>query len=630
MIDLEECEKLIKGKYEIDDETPLLFLKFEKLTSIASEKNVQYEVYEPFSKELIDLSICDNTSIDLYIPISLSKETQDLYNNLKQSGYDLFNLNDSFYNDICTPFESENGTDVLLSDRKNDYYNNNDTTCQNICQFTEYSSETKYLKCECNVELKEIDIQEPEKFSGKFIITSFYSVLKYSNFQVLKCFKLVFSFTGIYKNYGNIMVIIYFLLYIPCFILYIIKGIKPIKIDAVSIFLEKPRDNQDNNIGTNSNKNFKNKGKSLFNKSNKQNKNKDKKYLTELNKNRLEKNNKININNKIKKSQKKNLKDLLNNKINKDNKNNIIRTNIIFKYPNNKLKKDYEESKKIDNTSLNNKNQTISSKRNMRDLSGKLKMNNKFRDSQIEQILDEKTKSTKIKIDEKSDDFELNELDYYEALKLDKRPFHKIYWATLKREHSILFTFFNWKDYNLPYIKLARFFFLLCTDMALNVFFFSDDSMHKIYLNYGKYDFIQQIPQIIYSTIVSQLLEVFICFLSLTDKHIYEIKGLKINTANKMAVLKIIKCINIKLSVFFVITFAFFIFYWYIITAFCAVYKNTQIIFINDSLNSFAISLFTPFIIYLIPVCLRVISLKDQDKKRLKFIYKLSDIIPFF
>ena len=65
---------------------------------------------------------------------------------------------------------------------------------------------------------------------------------------------------------------------------------------------------------------------------------------------------------------------------------------------------------------------------------------------------------------------------------------------------------------------------LLMGDMALNVFFFSDDSMHKLFLNYGKYDFFQQIPQIVYSTIISQIIEVFLCFLSMTDKYIFQIK----------------------------------------------------------------------------------------------------------
>ena len=78
----------------------------------------------------------------------------------------------------------------------------------------------------------------------------------------------------------------------------------------------------------------------------------------------------------------------------------------------------------------------------------------------------------------------------------------------------------------------------------MNVFFFSDATMHKIFLNYGKYDFIQQIPQIIYSTIVSQIIEVFLCFLSMTDKYIYEIKNLKPSKKNKNLASDIFKTIR--------------------------------------------------------------------------------------
>ena len=72
----------------------------------------------------------------------------------------------------------------------------------------------------------------------------------------------------------------------------------------------------------------------------------------------------------------------------------------------------------------------------------------------------------------------------------NKRIFLRIYWDIISREHKIIFTFFICNDYNIIYIKLARFIFLFATDMALNVFFFSDESMHKIFLNYGKYNFI--------------------------------------------------------------------------------------------------------------------------------------------
>ena len=88
----------------------------------------------------------------------------------------------------------------------------------------------------------------------------------------------------------------------------------------------------------------------------------------------------------------------------------------------------------------------------------------------------------------------------------------------------------------------------MCTDMALNVFFFSDETMHKMYLDYGKYNFVQQIPQIVYSTIVSQLIQVFICYLSLTDKYFYQIKNLNIRAKEKIS--KVIKCVKFK-DIFF-------------------------------------------------------------------------------
>ena len=59
---------------------------------------------------------------------------------------------------------------------------------------------------------------------------------------------------------------------------------------------------------------------------------------------------------------------------------------------------------------------------------------------------------------------------------------------------KIIYTFITRQDHNLPYIKFARFIFLVCTSMALNVFFFFDNTMHKLFIDYGKYNFIKQIP----------------------------------------------------------------------------------------------------------------------------------------
>ena len=165
--------------------------------------------------------------------------------------------------------------------------------------------------------------------------------------------------------------------------------------------------------------------------------------------------------------------------------------------------------------------------------------------------------------------------------------------------------------------------------MALNVFFFSDETMHKTYVDYGKYNFIQQIPQIVYSTLVSQLLEIFLCYLSLTDKHYYQIKNMENDSNKKQNILSIIKCVKIKITDFFIVTFLMFAFYWYTIACFCSVYVNTQNAFIKDSISSFILSLLYPFILYLFPAIFRLISIK-ANKIKLSWLYKISEIIPFF
>ena len=109
----------------------------------------------------------ENSAINVYVPVNYPEETKELYKELQNQGYDLFDPNDSFYQDICTPFKSKDGTDVLLSDRKNDFYknHNNNTQCQGNCKYVEYLLNINYLKCECNVNTdNSIETQDEQKF----------------------------------------------------------------------------------------------------------------------------------------------------------------------------------------------------------------------------------------------------------------------------------------------------------------------------------------------------------------------------------------------------------------------------------------------------------------------------------
>ena len=116
----------------------------------------------------------------------------------------------------------------------------------------------------------------------------------------------------------------------------------------------------------------------------------------------------------------------------------------------------------------------------------------------------------------------------------------------------------------------------------------------------------------------------------MTDAAYYEIKSLPKTKESQEKIINIINCVKNKLICFFIFTSLLFLFYWYFISAFCAVYQNTQFIFLRDSGLSFLISFIDPFIIYGFTCLLRTISLTACFREKLSCIYKLSDIIPIF
>ena len=127
------------------------------------------------------------------------------------------------------------------------------------------------------------------------------------------------------------------------------------------------------------------------------------------------------------------------------------------------------------------------------------------------------------------DDYELNHLKYDTAIELDKREFFKTYWSIIKRDQLILFIFVSSKDFNLIYIKYARLIFTISTLMVMNSFLFSDELIHEFFMNGVKYNFGQHTLQMALSIIITHILEILLCFLTMTDRIFYEIKSFSKN-----------------------------------------------------------------------------------------------------
>ena len=220
-------------------------------------------------------------------------------------------------------------------------------------------------------------------------------------------------------------------------------------------------------------------------------------------------------------------------------------------------------------------------------------------------------------------DSELNELSYEKALKKDKRTYFQYYISLLKTKHLFIFCFFVQNDYNSQIIKRFLFFFFFSVYLSVNALFFNDDTMHKIYIDEGKFNLIFQLPQIIGSVIISVLINAIIKKLALTSNDVIGLKKEKNIDKIKYNKKKVLNRIRIKFILFFILALILLVTFWYYITCFCGVYINTKLHLIEDTIISFALSLIYPFGIYLIPGLFRIPALKSKNKS---CSYKLSMI----
>ena len=239
MIDLGECETKLKEYYGLGPNISLIFFKFENIgVNPSYERDIQYEVYSPIDYTELNLSICSETKIKISVPIELSDELIDIIKNIIDQGYDPFDENGKFYREICTPYNSENGTDVLLDDREEYYYSTieSEMTCPSGCEMSSYSLDDKYMTCECNTNGTGILALDVHHLSTKNIESSFLSTFKNTNYKVMRCYNLVFNFKIFCHNYGSIIILIFFIIYICFMVYYICKDITPLKV-AISILL---------------------------------------------------------------------------------------------------------------------------------------------------------------------------------------------------------------------------------------------------------------------------------------------------------------------------------------------------------------------------------------------------------
>ncbi len=251
---------------------------------------------------------------------------------------------------------------------------------------------------------------------------------------------------------------------------------------------------------------------------------------------------------------------------------------------------------------------------------------NTLRDSDrnLQQKQKDKKRASK-KRSEKFIDVELNSLNYEDALKFDKRNYLQYYISLLLTKHILIFTFIQVNDYNSQIIKIYIFFFTFAINFTISAMFYSDNTMNKIYNDNGSFDFTYQLPQMLYSFLISSVLKKILNYFGLYEENILKIKQCE-DKEKKILIEKESRYIKIKIIIFFIITYIVLFFMWIYLGCFCAVYKKIQIHLLFDVLSSFGFSFIIPIFVNLLPGMLRIPALRSPEKNK-KYLYKLSGYV---
>ena len=569
-IKLGECEKILKSIYGIDENLSLIIFKIDYYLEGLLIPIIGYEVYDPKNKSRLNLSYCNATLISYNIPVSIDE------NNLFK-----YDQNSEYYNDECNIYTTEDGTDILINDRKEEFIKNNMSLCENICTYIGYDQNTKKALCECGIKYQEFILSEIEKQTDLLSNNLTMEDNSNLNLDIMKCYETLFSKDGILTNIGSYILLFIIIVHMISIIVFYKCGyyILENKIkDIISKRKKRPKLTTARKIKKNEiyelkktkvkNKNKKKKKKSKFKNSN------PSKKVKKYNKNITF------IQEKTDKSNRKLSKlKLKENTFNIFNEKDQNRSNIPLKKINERPIKLYPKLKK--NQAKNNFN-----------------------------------------------DFELNSMNYEDALEIDNRNYLDYYISLLKTKHPIIFSFCPIKDNNALTIKICLFCLSFSIYYFFNTVFFTYNIIHKVYEDKGSYNISFFMPSIIYSFIFSYIINIFIKYFTLSERNLAELKNEKMNKNLFDKKTKVQRCLIIKYICYFIFSFIFLSFFWYYLSSFCAVYQNSQIYVIENTFISFIIGLIYPFIINLFPGIFRLYSLNNKKDKR-NCLYKFSQFIQF-
>ena len=227
-IDLGLCENVLKDIYNINKDLSLIILKIDYYINYSLVPIILYEVFDPITLQKLNLSLCNNNNIIISLPTK----------NIDESNIYIYDPNNTYYINECSPTYTKLKFDLIISDRKNFFIGNNLTLCEKNCTLIKYDISTKKSVCSCDIKNK---IIFPSMLNKNDLFKNDFSDKRNTNINIIKCASTLFSKNGIKKNIAFYIYLLLIILLIICCVQFYRKGFNKLKsyINNILILKEK-------------------------------------------------------------------------------------------------------------------------------------------------------------------------------------------------------------------------------------------------------------------------------------------------------------------------------------------------------------------------------------------------------
>ena len=514
--------------------------------------NYDYKLILENGTELDLSKINEDFFADLSIPI-VNKiiSNFDYYKIFYEQGYDIYEKNNDFYNDICSPAYLHDN-DITLEDRKKEIYPNNVTLCKANCEYKNVDIENKKIICYCNLNINKNYILNYE--DNNFIIEDdgdfFDYLLDNINYKIFKCYKLVFNSQNLITNISFYIMILSLFTIIIINIKFYFCDLSKIKILSVKNSII------DSNISTSIPKE----------------------------KNKIKMKSKKNILEPIKKKSKRFKKKIYKKKENKAGTN--------IKY----IKNIYHFSQ----INISGSNVLLKNDKNTKNFPKKKSIHFKFKENLINNENQEDNK----------EDF--NELPFTLAKKKDKRTIFEIFVSIIIKKITLINLICG--DEKIKILLFNENILSLLVDFFFNALLYSDEVVSHKYHNNGKLEFIVSLVLSLLSNIISSMVCYFLNYSEIIEERLDQILQMKRSNNYPIALTKFLKSLKLKVLLYiFKEIFIILISFYYLII-FTIVYSYSKISLLYNFLYSLIEKILESLIISIIIAFTRKISIQFSNR----------------